>query len=414
MELRDRIIEFRRVNVDELVPNPKNWRTHTDAQRKALKAIVAQIGFAGAELTRLLPDGRLMLIDGHLRKEAFAGATLPVLVTDLSEDEADAVLATYDPIGAMAEANKAQYEAVLKDVVAAFAGLDDTLAEVAAGFGVQTKQEAQVDPGAQIDKAAELQEKWQVQLGDLFEIGNHRLLCGDSTNGDDVARVMGGKLASLVVTDPPYGVEYADKNKFLNTIAPGNRIQEPIAGDHQSKDKTQEMWRLAFKNMNTAMLPGAVVYCFMPQGGDQMMMMMMMMGAGIEPRHELIWLKNNHVLGRVDYAYKHEPILYAWKEGGHKFYGDFQTSILEFNKPLKSDSHPTMKPVELITHLIKNSSQTNEIVYDLFGGSGTTMVASEQIGRRCRMVEIEPKYCAVILERMAGMGLEPRLVESGE
>ena len=138
MELRDRIIEFRRVNVDELVPNPKNWRTHTDAQRKALKAIVAQIGFAGAELTRLLPDGRLMLIDGHLRKEAFAGATLPVLVTDLSEDEADAVLATYDPIGAMAEANKAQYEAVLKDVAAAFAGLDDTLAEVAAGFGVQT------------------------------------------------------------------------------------------------------------------------------------------------------------------------------------------------------------------------------------------------------------------------------------
>jgi len=141
------------------------------------------------------------------------------------------------------------------------------------------------------------------------------------------------------------------------------------------------------------------------------MMMMMMMGAGIEPRHELIWLKNNHVLGRTDYAYKHEPILYAWKEGGHKFYGDFQTSVIEVNKPSKSDLHPTMKPVELIVRLIENSSQLREIVYDLFTGSGTTLVACEQTGRIGYGMEIEPKYCAVTLQRLSDMGLTPRLVE---
>ncbi len=137
----------------------------------------------------------------------------------------------------------------------------------------------------------------------------------------------------------------------------------------------------------------------MPQGGDQMMMMMMMMESGIEPKHELIWLKNNHVLGRTDYAYKHEPILYAWKKGGHKFYGEFQTSVLEFSRPQKNDLHPTMKPVSLISKLIMNSSITNQIIYDPFLGSGTTLIAAEQLGRKCYGMEISPQYCDVIVKR---------------
>lgn len=116
--------------------------------------------------------------------------------------------------------------------------------------------------------------------------------------------------------------------------------------------------------------------------------------------HQLIWLKNNHVLGRVDYAYKHEPIIYSWKAGGHKFYGDFQTSVLEFDKPTVSDLHPTMKPVALVEKLISNSSIIDEIVYEPFAGSGTTMVACENLHRKCRAIEISPNYCAVILERM--------------
>jgi DNA modification methylase len=207
--------------------------------------------------------------------------------------------------------------------------------------------------------------------------------------------------ARLVITDPPYGVAYADKNAFLNTIGPANRIETPIVNDHLTKPQMQALWKAAFTVMAAVMAPGAVIYCFMPQGGDQMMMMMMMMmeGAGIEPRHELIWLKNNHVLGRVDYAYKHEPILYAWKDGGHHFYGDFQTSILEYAKPQKSDLHPTTKPVALIEHLMQNSSRPGEGVYDGFVGAGTTLIAAENLGRVCYACELDPGYVAVTLER---------------
>lgn len=257
------------------------------------------------------------------------------------------------------------------------------------------------DAEPQIDKAEELQKIWQVKTGDMFAIGPHKLICGDCTDPAIVKRVMGTEKARLVITDPPYGVGNAEKNEFLNSIDSGRRIQTHMENDHKSKEETQELWKSAFFEMSKIMDGGAVVYCFMPQGGDQMMMMMMMMGAGIEPRHELIWLKNNHVLGRVDYAYKHEPILYAWKDGGHKFYGDFQTSILEYDKPQSSKLHPTEKPSELIQHLMKNSSLQKEVVYDPFLGSGTTLVACQNLGRRGRGIEISPAYAAVSLQRMA-------------
>jgi len=276
-------------------------------------------------------------------------------------------------------------------------GFDD--AELA-GMDLAGEAATEGDTEPQTDRAEELREKWGVETGDLWALGdNHRLLCGDSTKAEDVERVMGGELASLVVTDPPYGVSYADKNSFLNAIDKGNCIQTEIKNDHLDKEQTQQLWKSAFCEMSKAMGKGAVVYCFMPQGGDQMMMMMMMMGAGIEPRHELIWLKNNHVLGRTDYAYKHEPILYAWKDGGHKFYGDFQTSILEYPRPQKADLHPTMKPVELVMKLIENSSQPGAILYEPFSGSGTTIIACQNLGRKARAIEISPAYVAVALER---------------
>lgn len=279
------------------------------------------------------------------------------------------------------------------------------------GWGNGNDAGKDVEP--QIDKAEELRQKWGVELGQLWQLGEHRLICGDCTDRAMVERAMGKERATLVVTDPPYGVGYADKNKFLNAISPANRIETPIENDHESKEETQAMWKAAFSEMSAVMDAGAVVYCFMPQGGDQMMMMMMMMGAGIEPRHEIIWLKNNHVLGRVDYAYKHEPILYAWKDSGHKFYGNFQTSILEYPKPQISDLHPTQKPVALVERLISNSSLPNEIIYDPFLGSGTTLIACENLNRRCRAVEIDPGYVAVTLQRWSDLtGKTPVLSEA--
>jgi hypothetical protein len=248
----------------------------------------------------------------------------------------------------------------------------------------------------------------RAQSGDLWIIGGvHRLIVGDSTDPATVARLMDGERLRLIVTDPPYGVSYADKNAYLNAISPGNRIQVPIANDHGTIEETAEkLWKPAFATMYDAADRGCSLYCFMPQGGDQMMMMMMMMmSSKWPPRHELIWLKNNHVLGRADYNYKHEPIVYAWKDEGHKFYGGFQTSVLEFDKPQKSDLHPTTKPLELIERLIQNSSQSGELVGDWFLGSGTTLIAAHRTGRRCYGVEIEPRYADVILRRAEAEGL---------
>ena len=274
--------------------------------------------------------------------------------------------------------------------------------------------EEKPDPGAQVDKAEVLLEKWGVERGQIWTAGRHRIMCGDSTSAEDVGRLMEGEVVRLAVLDPPYGVDYADKNKFLNVAGKGSHIQTDIIGDKLEKGdkaKIQKMWKDSFFQMSENMSPGAVVYCFMPQGGDQMMMMMMMDGAGIEPRHELIWVKNNHVLGRVDYAYKHEPILYAWKKGGHHFYGDFQTSVLEFPKPHKSDLHPTMKPVDLLKRLVQNSSKRGENVLDLFLGSGSVLIACEQTNRTGYGMEIAEKYVSVCLERLSGMGLECTLLE---
>ena len=390
MKIRDRIKELRRVKASELIPNPKNWRTHPIAQQDALKGILAEVGFAGAVLARELDDGTLMLIDGHMRAEATTDQEIPVLILDVDEAESDKLLATFDPIAAMAESDAHALDALLRNVDTGSEALQKMLAELADGAGLYQDKEVIEDevpepPADPITKP-----------GDLWILGDHRVQCGDSTKAEDVGRLMNGAKAQLVITDPPYGVSYSDKNAFLNAIDKGNINQTKIENDHLNKKETQAMWGSAFKNMADAMGSGAVVYCFMPQGGDQMMMMM---EGGIEPRHELIWLKNNHVLGRSDYNYKHEPILYAWKKGGHKFYGDFSTSVIECKKPHASKLHPTMKPVELVAILAQNSSQLNETVYDPFLGSGTTLIAAEQLGRKCYGMEISPAYCDVIVQR---------------
>lgn len=255
------------------------------------------------------------------------------------------------------------------------------------------------EPTGAEDDVPEVKESF-VKKGEVWVLGNHKLLCGDATNHDDWQNLMGVERASMTFTDPPYGVSYADKNAYLNTIAPGNRIQTAIEGDHQTTDEMKALWDRSFKNLHTYLKEGGVYYITSAQGGNLMMMMMMsVLEAGLELKHVLIWVKNNHVLGRSDYNYKHEPILYGWKGTGHKFYADHDVSVWEHNKPHKSDLHPTMKPVELIEHALKNSSLQGEIILDPFGGSGSTLIACERTGRQCRMIELDTHYCSVIIKR---------------
>lgn len=235
--------------------------------------------------------------------------------------------------------------------------------------------------------------------GDIFDIGRHRLLCGSSTQTDTWKRLMGDELADLVITDPPYNVAYTGGTKDALTMkndsmADGDFYQflydfYTALGSYTKAGGAWYVWHADSEGAN-----------FRKAMAD----------AGIMVKQCLIWVKNSLVMGRQDYQWKHEPCLYGWKEGAaHSWYSDRkQTTVLNFERPQRNAEHPTMKPIPLIAYQIGNSSKAGDIVCDGFGGSGTTMVASEQMNRRCRMMELDPKYCQVIVDRMKT--LDPALL----
>lgn len=208
----------------------------------------------------------------------------------------------------------------------------------------------------------------------------------------------------MVFTDPPYGVAIGDKNKMLDEIAGGKsgRIKTNIEGDTLGTDELYDMLLSAFTNLRENCAEDCSYYVSSPQGGEIGLMMMMMRDAGLAVRHNLIWEKSSATfsMGRLDYDYKHEPIFYTWTKK-HIFYGNghCKNTVLQFPKPRKCDLHPTMKPIELVAELILNSSKENDYVADIFGGSGTTLIACEQLNRNCIMMEKDPHYADVIIDR---------------
>lgn len=255
------------------------------------------------------------------------------------------------------------------------------------------------------DEAPEVDESEPAvsELGGVYKLGRHRLMCGDSTNANDVAILMDGKKADMVFTDPPYNVAIGDKNRALNAFAASERIERNLEGDVFKSDEEagQKLWLPAFKNMLNNANDTCAIYVTMPQGGTHMMMMMMH-EAGWQVKHELIWVKNSPTfsMGRLDYDYQHEPICFGWNKNHKKIgKGKFTKSIWEIDKSRKDGEHPTMKPIELIVNAIMNSSESSDIILDLFGGSGSTLIACEQTDRECLMMELDPHYCDVIRKR---------------
>lgn len=254
--------------------------------------------------------------------------------------------------------------------------------------------------------------------GDIWKLGNHRLMCGDSTDSGSVALLMDGEKADMCFTDPPYGVSNAAKNEYLNAISRGNRIQIPIENDHESPQKMHDFWLNVFNIIGEFTADCMAYYITAPQGGELLLLLQAIQESEmLALKHMLIWNKNNHVLGRCDYNYKHEPIIYGWKKKGtHHFVGGsrFKTSVWDIPKPQKSELHPTMKPVELVSACLLDNSVAGQSVLDLFGGSGTTMIAAEQLNRRCYMMELDPHYCDVIIARWEKLtGRKAELVTEG-
>lgn len=206
----------------------------------------------------------------------------------------------------------------------------------------------------------------------------------------------------MVFTDPPYGVAIGDKNKFLNSIQPSGRCSENIKNDNIPTDELYAVLVKAMTNVRCNCKDDACYYVTSPQGGELGLMMMMMKDAGLPVRHMLIWEKNSATfsLGRLDYDYQHEPIFYTWTKSHHNYRaGDYRSTIWKYDKPRKCDLHPTMKPVELVANCLMDATREGDTVLDVFGGSGTTLIACEQLNRKCRMMELDPHYCDVIMAR---------------
>jgi DNA modification methylase len=402
MKVRDRIKELRRVPASELIPNPKNWRTHPIAQQDALKGVLAEIGYADALIARETPEG-LMLVDGHLRAETTPDAEVPVLVLDINEEEADLMLATLDPLAAMAGRDEGRLDELLSTVSSDNDTVNALLQTLANGYEPLTLIEPQSpDEGFDVDDALDDAEaddyEPMVQRGEVWSLGQHRLMCGDSTDAPDVDRLIVGDLAQLVITDPPYGVDYDGTRLSSGTYSDeGRRKAERLVGD-----TGVSVYGAMFDILHRITDDKATVFVFFA-GQVGLPIYSAVDASQWEIRALIIWAKNHAQFGAMgsQYKTKHEPILYLFKKGrSTRWHGATnETTVWEYDRASRNEFHITQKPIELFERPISNHTERGDTVFDGFVGSGTTIIAAERLGRRCYAMEIEPRYCDVAIKR---------------
>jgi DNA modification methylase len=426
--IRDRIIELRRIRAGDLLLNPKNWRRHPAAQRAALRGLLQEVGYSDALLARQLSDGRLMLIDGHLRAETTPDVTVPVLVLDLNEAEADKLLVTLDPLAAMAEADSDRVKSLLESVQTTDQSVEALLRRVA-GDSLWNELHPQAEPPAQVDKAGELQKKWQTRVGQLWLIGDHRLLCGDSTQAKDVLRVMKGERAVLFATDPPYAVGYS---AGCHPSSRGNRgassrnknwsayhHEAPQADIENDQDSGIKLYRGFIEaGIKYAVTKDAAWYCW-HASRRQAMVEKVWNEFDAFVHQQIIWCKSRATLTYSVYLWQHEPCLFGWIRGAAprnfrsavgELAGAFPTTVWEVpSSAIESEAHPTCKPCRLFALPMEMHTEPGDLCYEPFSGSGSQLVAAHQTRRRCYAIEKSAAFVAVALERMAALGLQPEL-----
>ena len=375
------------MKISDIKPNPSNPRTIKDEKFKKLVESIKSFPQM-LELRPIVVNSDNIVLGGNMRLRACKDAGLkevPVLkAEDLTPEQ--------------------QAEFIIKDNVG-FGDWDWEMlaneweAEKLNDWGLDVPEFPTTEIEAEEDDY-EIPDEIQtdIVLGDLFEIGQHRLLCGDSTQTDTFEKLFAGHLADLVVTDPPYNVSYEGKTKDAMTIK----------NDSMADGDFYQFLYDFYTALASYTKAGGAWYVWHADS-EGANFRLAMKNAGIQVRQCLIWVKNTLVLGRQDYHWKHEPCLYGWKDGAsHGWYSDRrQTTVLEFDRPSRNAEHPTMKPIPLIAYQIGNSSKQGDIVADAFGGSGTTMVACHQMNRKAYLVEFDPKYCQVIVDRM--LKLDPNL-----
>lgn len=377
--------EMQLVDIHKLIPYVNNARTHNVQQINKLRSSLREFGF----INPVIIDRDFNVIAGHGRimaaKEEDINEVPCVFVDYLTEAQKKAYILADNRMAMDAgwdeELLKVEIEALqAEDFDLSLTGFDES--ELSGFF--DTADDAKDDD---FDVDAELEKPPVTKSGDLWLLGNHRLLCGDSTKAETYEMLMNGKKANLVVTDPPYNVNYQG-------------TAGKIKNDNLENDKFYQFLFDAFTCMEKAMADDASIYVFHADT-EGLNFRKAFADAGFYLSGTCIWKKQSLVLGRSPYQWQHEPCLFGWKKNGkHQWYSDRkQTTIWEFDKPKKNGDHPTMKPVPLIAYPIKNSSMSNCIVLDPFGGSGSTLIACEQTNRICHTIELDEKYCDVIIKR---------------
>lgn len=414
--------------------NPRKALTPEDSEYQKIKRSIEEFGYVDPIIIN--EDGTI--IGGHQRC---------TVLKDLGYEEVDVVVVSLDKQRekalniALNKITGEWDELKLKDLLLdldlgdydiSLTGFEqEDLAELVDNLAVEPEaMDDDFDGEAVLEDIVEPKTK----LGDVWKLGRHRLMCGDSTSQEDVATLMKGEMADLIITDPPYNVNYGDKAEMLDTyLQKGHRNNSRIKNDNMDNESFYSFMLQIYQSAYEFMRDGAAIYVFHAESTGHIFRQAFL-DAGLKLAQCLIWEKNNFVLGRQDYQWRHEPCLYGWKEGAahyfindrtqdtvileddvdfesmkkadliayiedmHRKYKD-QTSVIYENKPTRNDIHPTMKPVTLIGRLMSNSSKSGWNVLDLFGGSGSTLMAAEQLGRTAFLMELDEKFCDVIVKR---------------
>ena len=389
------------VEIEKLIPYVNNARTHSKEQITKLRSSLREFGF----INPVIIDRDYNIIAGHGRvmaaKEENITEVPCVFVDHLTEAQKKAYIIADNRFALDAgwdeEMLKLEIEA-LQDMAfdLSLTGFDD--AELSKLFETDDVKDDE------FDVEAELQKPTKTQIGDIWLLGKHKLVCGDSTKAETFAILMNDEKANLVITDPPYNVNYEGS-------------AGKIKNDNMENDKFYHFLLDAFTNTEKAMADDASIYVFHADT-EGLNFRKAFKDAGFYLSGTCIWEKQSLVLGRSPYQWQHEPVLFGWKrKGKHQWYtGRKESTIWKFDKPKKNGEHPTMKPIPLLAYPIMNSSMTNCIVLDPFGGSGSTLIACEQTGRFCRTIELDEKFCDVIVSRyieQIGSSENVRLIRNG-
>ena len=401
--------QIEHVGIDTITPYEKNARDN-DKAVDAVAESIEQFGFRSP----IIVDEDGVIIAGHTRLKAaqkLGLTTVPIVrAVELTKQQARAYRLADNKVGEIATWDK--------DLLAEeLSALDDEFHMHDFGFdendmlGAFDDKEAEDDG---FDGDEELPKHSRAKEGDVFLLGKHRVMCGDTTDPDDFEKLMAGAEADCLVTDPPYNVAYEGKTKDALTIA----------NDDMTDDAFLEFLRHSFDNLARHLKPGGGVYVFY-SGTEALRFHQAFVDAGLLLKQILIWIKNSLVMGRQDYQWKHEPLMFGWKQhdeilhgwkagDAHRWYGGHsQTTVLEWDRPTRSLHHPTMKPVGLVGTLIKNSTRPGDIVLDGFAGSGSTLIACEQTDRTCYAMEKDPAYVEVVLRRWEEhTGRKAQLIEA--